>query len=717
MSFSANFVIIFFAAGFGRAIAMLFLDFVEQFDSTVTTTSISFALQMVSISLASMLVTSLLVPVTGERVAITIGSLGNSLCTIFIGMSPNVGVFMMLMTAKGICLGVTFVPAISMISQYFVRRRSLATALANCGISVGNMAAPPLVRALVEAYGLRGTFIIFGALQLHTVAAALLMRPLSQYSAVVNPASVEKRKESSVPLADATNTVEEVHDTMDPDTEQSNATATSRLAATPPENVRTFRQSSVLQNKEKEEESEEEKNEEDGRGGVNGGIKESLLLPSSQGHEEIVTSKDTLRVDSKGQDFPQGRNPIDKTRLHMSRRSPCQVQKMHLSKERLDIANRDVCQQISESPYEDSELMAEKAGSLEGAVDVFGSDCSDLSCRSQVKGSLLVSLEGPRLRSASANEELSIQRCLRSAALVSPSGTRPARPPFVRQLSVDSSVKPNAKHQLASLNFQANGSKGHNELRIPEHGVSIHINHETSLLENGRNRSSAGSRPDMAEIQSSREIIPVQRVSLPVFKSSSWSIVSAPLGDLAVDVEVCAMESQSRIQMTGNSAAVGSVTVDEILSPHYPKPTLWQRTKGIFQETFNLKLLKSWALRTLLLSSVTGILIQYVVTYLPTIAAKQGKIGAEPVSLLLTVGGAVDLGSRIAIGAFTDTHLLKPTQIVAITQLIMGKEDLYNVVYCIKSKKEKEREREREREREGERETERQRERDRERKI
>ena len=33
----------------------------------------------------------------------------------------------------------------------------------------------------------------------------------------------------------------------------------------------------------------------------------------------------------------------------------------------------------------------------------------------------------------------------------------------------------------------------------------------------------------------------------------------------------------------------------------------------------------------------------------------------------------MDLVSRIAIGAFSDTHILKPTQIVAISQVVMGK--------------------------------------------
>ena len=66
--------------------------------------------------------------------------------------------------------------------QYFTRRRSLALALSECGVSVGNILVPPLVTYLLGQYALEGTLLIYGAVCLNSLPAAMLHRPTSFFS-------------------------------------------------------------------------------------------------------------------------------------------------------------------------------------------------------------------------------------------------------------------------------------------------------------------------------------------------------------------------------------------------------------------------------------------------------------------------------------------------------------------------------------------------------
>ncbi|XP_064481695.1 uncharacterized protein LOC135394728 isoform X2 [Ornithodoros turicata] len=62
------------------------------------------------------------------------------------------------------------------INQYFNRYRATASGISNAGFTVGGLIFPPLIQALFDKYGIRGTFLLVGALMLNSTAAALLQR-------------------------------------------------------------------------------------------------------------------------------------------------------------------------------------------------------------------------------------------------------------------------------------------------------------------------------------------------------------------------------------------------------------------------------------------------------------------------------------------------------------------------------------------------------------
>ncbi|XP_021344490.1 monocarboxylate transporter 12-B-like, partial [Mizuhopecten yessoensis] len=63
------------------------------------------------------------------------------------------------------------------VGQYFEKRRSMATALALTGASVGHFAIPPILQILLDNYGLHGAFLIQGGFYLNIAFFGSLYRP------------------------------------------------------------------------------------------------------------------------------------------------------------------------------------------------------------------------------------------------------------------------------------------------------------------------------------------------------------------------------------------------------------------------------------------------------------------------------------------------------------------------------------------------------------
>lgn len=66
-------------------------------------------------------------------------------------------------------------------AAYFKKHRSLAMGIVKSGASIGSVSYPPLLTYLVSEYGLRGALLLTGAVSLHSLPAALLLRPTSYF--------------------------------------------------------------------------------------------------------------------------------------------------------------------------------------------------------------------------------------------------------------------------------------------------------------------------------------------------------------------------------------------------------------------------------------------------------------------------------------------------------------------------------------------------------
>lgn len=76
----------------------------------------------------------------------------------------------------GFCF--SFQPAVSILGQYFVRRRPFANAMSSTGTALGLSVLPFLGHYLHSQYGWRGSFLVLGAVLLNCCVCGAVMRPL-----------------------------------------------------------------------------------------------------------------------------------------------------------------------------------------------------------------------------------------------------------------------------------------------------------------------------------------------------------------------------------------------------------------------------------------------------------------------------------------------------------------------------------------------------------
>ncbi|KAL1438145.1 hypothetical protein MTO96_048236 [Rhipicephalus appendiculatus] len=105
-----------------------------------------------------------------------VGCLGSSLAVCACFFAPS-------MLFLDVFLGIIHGTSIGLLSlfsivvnQHFLKYRVVASGIANAGFTVGGLLFPPVMKALEEKYGIHGTFLIFGAIILNSVAGALLQR-------------------------------------------------------------------------------------------------------------------------------------------------------------------------------------------------------------------------------------------------------------------------------------------------------------------------------------------------------------------------------------------------------------------------------------------------------------------------------------------------------------------------------------------------------------
>ncbi|CAL1544723.1 unnamed protein product [Lymnaea stagnalis] len=563
----ANVFIYILNATFGRASHMTFLNFVEEFDVSITTASLGFTLTLVMFSISSMLVTSLIIPKTSERVACFLGNIIGFTCTICIGLAPNVAVYLIFMGIKGLGSAMVSVSAISMISQYFDKRRSFATAVAGCGLAVGSMGSPPVIKLLLENFGLRGTFLLIGGFEMNNLGMAMLLRPTSRYTTIIHDADKHSDDDDDDDDVKDDNTSNDAKASESPLINgHCDAMASARNVFETNEPAKNIGGREIVKSRAAMEmTSLSPKTSENNILKSCDGIITATSI--SEAEHGIVNTNGVLRGKGNG-----GKNSIE-------------------------------TRQLNKNSEADKEL-------LESRTTVKTSQSKEDTSSSNLS-KVILSIP------ADASVELLV-------------GSSPSGKLKSKSFSND---EPNANSVGPFLTTQGSVVT----TTSYEKAARAVVERMNSVDASGSAKKSLyGSRTAKASI------------------SSTWSVVSASLNEMAVDVEL-SPQPQNHADGRDVARSKGAVT----------RALYWMHS------AFSLELLRTWSLRILLMYSSAGVMLQYLATYLPTIARKEG-LTPDEIARMLIVGGGVDFASRLAIGAFSDLKILRPTQIVVIAQFIIG---------------------------------------------
>ena len=74
-----------------------------------------------------------------------------------------------------------YLPAATIVSQWFAKRRATTTGISTCGSSIGTAAYSFFLTKMLKIYSWRGCMAIAAALSLHCFAAGCLFIPLRDY--------------------------------------------------------------------------------------------------------------------------------------------------------------------------------------------------------------------------------------------------------------------------------------------------------------------------------------------------------------------------------------------------------------------------------------------------------------------------------------------------------------------------------------------------------
>ncbi|XP_067659790.1 monocarboxylate transporter 12-like [Haliotis asinina] len=173
---------VFIMVGYARGIAIFFVAYLKEFQASAATTTLFMGVMAGTSSIASLFSMTVILRLLGERKTVIIGgtvaALGMLTAVFATSITYLICTHSILM---GIGLSMIHGPALVLIGKYFKKRRGIATAIAMSGISLGGSVFPPLVRFLLDEYGVRGSMLILTGLTMNVWVGGSLFRPLSYF--------------------------------------------------------------------------------------------------------------------------------------------------------------------------------------------------------------------------------------------------------------------------------------------------------------------------------------------------------------------------------------------------------------------------------------------------------------------------------------------------------------------------------------------------------
>ncbi|XP_063077917.1 monocarboxylate transporter 6 isoform X2 [Engraulis encrasicolus] len=175
---AATILVLALTLAFPSCVGIFYTDLQAEFHATNSETSWVPSI-MTSVLHAGGPLCSILVERFGCRATVMFGGVMSGMgmvCSSFVNSMEELYITAGVITGLGFCF--SFQPAVTILGQYFVRRRPFANALSSTGTALGLSVLPFLGHYLHREYGWRGSFLVLGGVLLNCCVCGAVMRPL-----------------------------------------------------------------------------------------------------------------------------------------------------------------------------------------------------------------------------------------------------------------------------------------------------------------------------------------------------------------------------------------------------------------------------------------------------------------------------------------------------------------------------------------------------------
>ncbi|MFC1912053.1 MFS transporter [Chloroflexota bacterium] len=145
---------------------IFFKPLLEKFGWTRAMTSGAFSLSLVILSLFAIVVGKLN-DRFGPRIVVSISGLLLGAGYVLVSQVSAVWqLYLFYGVLIGLGMSASFVPMVSTVARWFVRRRGIMTGIATAGMGMGTLIMPPVANWLVSSYGWRFSYMVVGVIEL-----------------------------------------------------------------------------------------------------------------------------------------------------------------------------------------------------------------------------------------------------------------------------------------------------------------------------------------------------------------------------------------------------------------------------------------------------------------------------------------------------------------------------------------------------------------------
>lgn len=172
----SSFIISMIADGISFSFGLLYIEFLEEFQASKSTTAWIGSL-FIAVPLLSGPVMSALVDRYGCRSMTILGGIISTLGFVLASVSTTLEMMMVTFgVIAGLGLGLVYVTAVVSIAYWFEKKRNLAVGLGACGTGVGTFVYAPMTQYFIEEYGWRGTILLLSGTLLNLCVCGCVMR-------------------------------------------------------------------------------------------------------------------------------------------------------------------------------------------------------------------------------------------------------------------------------------------------------------------------------------------------------------------------------------------------------------------------------------------------------------------------------------------------------------------------------------------------------------